>query len=316
MRTSSQREAEALRDHAGIALQHLRDAGADRAEADQADADGRLRGHRLSPRSAQEAADAAHRLADAVHGSRPARSARSPRPSRRSRCPARPRPSPRAACASQNSSEPMALNGSGIGAQTNIVPSGFSIFHCPSPGCASPSISASRRALYSSTVLGHAVLRPAQRDDRADLDRRRDAVVEVALDARRARGSSRGCPPRSRRASPPSSGSSRASRTRSRRPRARHLEDARRLVAVEADLRVREVVHHHQVVLASRTRSGARRRRWSTTCVVGLCRERDDQHLRLRPGALHRGLEVRDEVVIRASSGTWRRSPPAMITEY
>ena len=41
-------------------------------------------------------------------------------------------------------------NGSGTGAHTNMVPSGFSIFHWPRPGLPSPSINASRRSRYSS----------------------------------------------------------------------------------------------------------------------------------------------------------------------
>ena len=47
-----------------------------------------------------------------------------------------------------------------------------------------------------------------------------------------------------------------------------------------------------------------------------IVREREDQHLRLRPGALDRqsrGSAIRS---VSGVSGTWRRSPPAMITEY
>ena len=91
-----------------------------------------------SARLAQEAAGCRAPPGGCGARSRPARSARSPRRSGRSRARRHRDLRLARAGACENSSEPSARNGSGICAQTNIVPSGFSIFHAPSPGCAEP----------------------------------------------------------------------------------------------------------------------------------------------------------------------------------
>ena len=103
--------------------------------------------------------------------SRSARSAPSPRRSRRSRCPATPRPSPRASSCFENSSEPSARNGSGICAQTNIVAERLLDLPRARAGLreAVDQRVAARPVLVDGLV--DAVLRAAQRHDRADLDR-------------------------------------------------------------------------------------------------------------------------------------------------
>ena len=169
-------------------------------------------------RAAQEAADAAHRLAGAVHvldqrEAHVALAALAEADARRDRDLA-----PRAAGASRTRASRASGRARGSAPRRTSCRAASRSSRRPAPGWARPSISASRRAWYSSTFSVDAVLGPAQRHDRADLDRLGHAVVEVALDARRARGPSRGCRTRSRRASRPSSGSSRARRTRSRRP--------------------------------------------------------------------------------------------------
>jgi hypothetical protein len=154
----------------------------------------------------------------------------------------------------------------------------------------------------------HDVLRPSQGHDRPDLDRLRHAVVEVALDA------TQGVDHVAVAAGKTDAPARHRVTLRERReldghvPRARHLEDARRLVALEADFRVGEVVKHHQVVLP-RERDDPleegtvhhRRRR--------IVRERQDQHLRLGPGAGDRLLEIGDEVGARGEGHVAQVAP-------
>src|SRR4029453_3964578 len=109
-----ERHAEPRADHVRVALQHLHDADADRAEADQADADGRLlhtpasRRNRRMPRTAWRM-----RWRFSISAKRTEPSPVSPEPT----------PGDTATCASTssrllNSSDPMPRSGSGIGAQT------------------------------------------------------------------------------------------------------------------------------------------------------------------------------------------------------
>ena len=97
---------------------------------------------------------------------------------------------------------------------------------------------------------------------------------------------------------------------------ARHLQEARRLVAVEAEVGVGEVVHHQHVVLA-RELDDALEEGEVDDLGGRVVREVEDQQLRLRPACCCTASSSRSEEVARpACSGIERRSPPAMITEY
>ena len=82
--------------------------------------------------------------------------------------------------------------------------------------------------------------------------------------------------------------------------RAGHLEDARRLVAVEADLGVGEVVEHHEVVLLRERDDPLEERAVDHACVVGLCGNEMISIFGFGQVRCDRHLEVRDEVRRRA----------------
>ncbi len=84
--------------------------------------------------------------------------------------------------------------------------------------------------------------------------------------------------------------------------RAFDLHDRRRLPAVERDVRIREIVHDVDAVLAGE-RDDLLEERQLDALRRRIRREVDDEHLRLRKAHLDRLLELGEEIDVRASSG-------------
>ncbi len=97
--------------------------------------------------------------------------------------------------------------------------------------------------------------------------------------------------------------------------RARHLQEARRLVAVEDEVGVGEVVHDQQLVLA-RELDDALEEGEVDDLGGRVVREVEDQQLRLRPASAAPPRAGARGSPRPGCSGIERRSPPAMITEY
>src|SRR5439155_27099701 len=96
--------------------------------------------------------------------------------------------------------------------------------------------------------------------------------------------------------------------------RARHLEERGRLVAIEGEVGVGEVVHDHQAMLAREVDDFHEEVR-STHIVVGLCGKERISSLAF--GHASRAVSwSRAKKSPSGVSGTDRRSPSAMTTEY
>ena len=136
------------------------------------------------------------------------------------------------------------------------------------------------------------------RDDRRDLDRLERAVVQVALQPGERRDHLR--------VSEHEADAPAGHREALRQAvdldrdilRARHLQERRRLVPVEAELRVREVVHEEDVVLA-RELDHARHELEVDALARRVVRERHHHDARSRPCLLPGGAQVGEEVLIR-----------------
>ena len=140
-----------------------------------------------------------------------------------------------------------------------------------------------------------AFLRPFQRDDRRHLDRREAAVVVVALDARQRVHQLLVA---DHEADAPAGHvvALRHGEELDRHvARARHLHDRRRLVVVEHDVGVGEVVHHQDVVLP-RQRDDFLEELQIDALRGRIRREAEDQHLRLGRELADRALELGEEV--------------------
>ena len=141
----------------------------------------------------------------------------------------------------------------------------------------------------------HAFLRPVQGDDGSHLHRREAAVVVVALDASqrvhelRIADHESDAPPRHVVAL-------RHGEELDRHvARARHLHDGRRLVVVEHDVGVREIVHDHNVVFFCQ-RNYFLEKRQVDALRGRIRRKAEDQHFRLGGELADRALELGEEV--------------------
>jgi hypothetical protein len=153
-------------------------------------------------------------------------------------------------------------------------------------------------ALIGAADVGHALLRPVERVNRRHLDRCEDAVVGVALEARQ-RAHHLAIPDREAHA-PARHVVALGQREEldSDLLGALHLQEARRLVAIERQVRVSEVVDHQHACLAREPDDALEE--WALDDGRGrIVGERKRQQFRLRPALSHCALKTREQLVDR-----------------
>ena len=177
------------------------------------------------------------------------------------------------------------------------------------PARASPEISASRRPQVDLAHLGRVVGSLAQRHDRGDLDRLEGAVVEVGLELRERRDDVGAAEREAHAPARHREGLRQAVQLDRAVERPVGGEHRRRLVAVEGDVGVGEVVHEHELALARQVDELLHQlgRRDRGRRVV---RERDDHHARRRLRGTD-GLLDRRRARRRRRCGAWMTVAPA-----
>src|SRR5512143_2200191 len=143
----------------------------------------------------------------------------------------------------------------------------------------------------------YALLRPVQRDDGRDLDRLKHAVVEVALDLDE--GAHHVLVPRTETHAPAGHvvALSQAVKLDTHFFRASGLQEAWCTVAVEVQVRVGQIMNHHDIILAGKVRN-LLKEGYINDRGGRIVREIDNQHLGPGPGVLERVLHVGKEIAV------------------